>query len=136
MACVSWSGADDMMVRFSNERPDRRRVVAAATAPGGPGTSTQGHGECRWCGAPAAWSWAFEGDGHADQDAWCLCDDWRVCADCQALTMAGDDAALLDRIVAVLDRRVAYPYAAAFVREQQAARLAHWITQRTTARPC
>jgi hypothetical protein len=124
------------MVPINDERPGRHRALAAAPAAAGPGTGTRGNGECRWCGAPAAWSWSFEGDPHVDLDLWSLQDDWRVCAECHALTTAGDDAALLDRIVAVLERRIGYPYAAAFVREQQAARLAVWIARRTTARPC
>ena len=91
---------------------------------------------CRWCGRPAAWSWAVAGDASTGHGERLPDEECPVCADCQALTLAGDDAALLDRAMALLAGRVPYPYASAFVRERLAAMIAHWITRRTTCRPC
>jgi hypothetical protein len=108
--------------------PNQGRAGLAATA-------TTATACCRWCGRQAAWSWSLGDDAAADPEG-LLGNECLVCEDCQALTLAGDDAALLDRVMAVLASRVPFPYASAFVREQEAARLAHWIARRSTFRPC
>jgi hypothetical protein len=90
--------------------------------------------DCRWCGDAAQWTWSFDGEPHTDLGAWCLQDDWRLCDTCHTMTLSGDDAALLDRTLAALAGRASYPYATTFVRELEAARIAHWIERRTTYR--
>ncbi len=104
------------------------------SAPGDAGAQDTGTVPgCRSCGDPAAWSWSFTGEPHLpDGGAWRGQDDRRVCRACQELTVAGDDVGLLDRAVPALGRRAAYPFAAGFVRQLEAARLAHGIARRTT----
>jgi hypothetical protein len=90
---------------------------------------------CRWCGEALAWVWSVGGDGPVDLDRWLAQDEVGVCSTCQALTLAGDDAALLDRFTMVMTAHVTYPVALDFLREQRAAWLAHWVLRRTTVRP-
>ena len=118
---------------------DRSGVVrarATVPAPGRTRTQRRPAPVCRWCGAPAAWSWTVVDDDATVAVEWPRGADCLVCAECQALTLGADDTVLLDRVTALVASRVPFPYASAFVREQQAAALAHWIARRTTFRPC
>ena len=123
-----------------DDRPGVECTLAMVPRPGRtrtrPGLRPGSLGACRWCARPAAWSWTLTADAATEPGERLLGEECRVCEGCQALTLAGDDAALLDRATAVIAARVPFPYAAAFVREQEAARLAHWIARRTTFRPC
>ena len=87
---------------------------------------------CRWCGLPPAWAWSLGGQQPGDLLA-CDAGEVRVCDTCQALTVAGDDAALLERCMAALTAWD-YPVAVDFLREQHATALAQWVLRRTTVR--
>ncbi len=106
------------------------RTCAGGAQPGG-GTAA---GACRWCEQPSAWVWSLGGAPAAELDGWAARDEVRVCPACQALTLAGDDAGVLDRFGAMLAARTTYPVAVEFLREQRAAWLAHWVLRRTTVR--
>lgn len=114
-------------------------VTGEGAPPGGRTEDAREHaaqrpdGACRWCGGPAAWTWSVRrGSG---SDAGSRGDAvWPVCAACQVLTLAGDDAGLLDRHMAALTARVGYPVAVDFLREQGAACLARWIVRRESFR--
>jgi hypothetical protein len=89
--------------------------------------------DCRWCGGPSAWVWSVVGDP-GDVAPRRPDEDWPVCALCQGLTLAGDDAGVLDRYMTALTSRVAYPVAVDFLHDQGAATLAGWITRRASYR--
>jgi hypothetical protein len=99
---------------------------------GAPAAHRAAERTCRWCGLPSAWAWSLGGQQPGDLltvDA----GEVQVCDTCQTLTVAGDDAALLERCMAALTAWD-YPVAVDFLREQHAAALARWVLRRTTVR--
>ena len=100
-------------------------------APAVPGPSD---GACQWCGDAAAFVWSLGGEAPADLEGSHPRAEVEVCATCQWLTLAGDDAVLLGRYTTMLATLSTYPVAVDFLREQRAAWLADWVLRRTAVR--